>query len=119
MPLAFTQVDFLVSIVNNTFCSQNILNILTNQYSSTNIYRLLFYLPQVCNSLEIKYNENDRLELGDLSAVCLTNPSSCSAGGTIAFWIKYDQSWGYSRVIGTTPRTEAGFEIGFNHGNLQ
>ena len=81
--------------------------------------QVFFNLSQVCNSLEIKYDEDDHLDLGDLSTACLTNPSDCSSGGTIAFWIKYDQSWGYSKVIGTTPRDDAGFEIGFNNGNLQ
>ena len=78
-------------------------------------------LLQVCNSLKIMYRSdgNDFLDLGDLSVACLTNPSSCNSRGSVAFWIKYDQSWGYSPVIGTIPRDEAGFEIGFNNGYLQ
>ena len=83
------------------------------------ISRIVCFSFQVCNALKVDYYQNDHLDLGDLSAACLTDPSSCSSnGGSLAFWIKYEHSYAYARVIWTSPRPDAGFEIGLNYGNL-
>ena len=73
----------------------------------------------MCNGLKVVFDQNQYVTLGDLSVACITNPSDCgSTGGTLSFWIKYEQQQIYSPIIGTTPREHAGFEIGLLNGAL-
>ena len=73
----------------------------------------------MCNGLEVNFQQFDNMDLGDLSTACLTNPTSCGSGGSLSLWIKTQNTFGYVPIIGTTPRTDAGFEIGLRDGGPQ
>ena len=57
---------------------------------------------------------SQNVDLGDLSAACLTNPSSCGSGGSLSFWFKTNEH-GKLQIIGTTPANAVGFGIWFNN----
>ena len=75
---------------------------------------------QVCNGVEISVAQSQYMELGDLFAACLTNPTSCgNDGGSLSFWLKYHNVYSYTPIISTTPREDAGFEIGISVHDLE
>ena len=73
----------------------------------------LLKLFQICKGVKIEQYVN----LGDMSAACLTNPSSCGTnGGTLSFWVKHKVEYSYVQIIGTTPSDNAGFAVWLHKG---
>ena len=66
-------------------------------------------LLKVGNRVQTLSSQNQYVDLGDLSAACMTNPLSCeTSGGTVSLWVKSQCDGG---IISSAANGRQGFIV--------
>ena len=64
------------------------------------------------NGVQTDKSQSQYVDLGDMSAACITNPSTCgSEGGTVSLWIKITSCDTTGGVITSVRTTSEGFLV--------